>query len=52
MDNSAFYHIVYKLVRLRHTTNGAGKRDRHSIANDDGVPNAVDAAISHSGKGR
>jgi hypothetical protein len=52
MDNSAFYHIVYKPVRMRHTADGARKRDCRSIANVGAVPNAVDAAISHSGKGR
>ena len=45
---------------MRRATNGARKRDCRSIANVGAIPNAgfdaianaVDAAISHSGKGR
>jgi len=40
------------LERMRRATDGARKRDCSSIANVDAVANAVDAAISHSGKGR
>jgi len=60
IHNSAFYYTVNKLERMRRATNGARKRDCRSIANVGAIPNAgfdaianaVDAAISHSGKGR
>jgi hypothetical protein len=52
IHNSAFYYAVNKLERMRRATNGARKRDCRFIANVDAVANAVDAAISHPGKGR
>jgi hypothetical protein len=52
IHNSAFYYAVNMLERMRRATDGARKRDCSSIANVDAVANAVDAAISHSGKGR
>jgi hypothetical protein len=49
---SAFYYAVNQLERMRHITNGARKRDCRSIVNVYAIANAVDAAISHSGKRR
>ena len=52
IHNNAFYYAINKLERMRRVTNGARKRDRRSIADVDVVANAVDAAVSHSSKGR
>jgi len=52
IHSSAFYYAINKLERMRRATNGARKRDCRPIADVDAVANAVDAAISHSGKGR
>jgi hypothetical protein len=60
IHNSAFYYTVNKLKRMRGATNGTRKRDCRFIVNVDAVANAgfdadanaVDASISHSGKGR